>query len=184
MSDIQSITPPFLRTPYNYDMESASIESGLLCEDPSLAQQQFRDDVDINNILDHWLKTGEISGGMRDPQYGDFSGLGDYHACLNTVREAQDKFMALPAKIRSRFDNDPDKLIRFVEDSNNLAEAVELGLAIQREDLSTAAPQRAQHAGGGAAVGKSGEGEKPSKKPISGVPRGFKIVPDDYGADD
>ena len=41
----------FLRTPYNYDKDAATNESGLHCEDASLAQQHFKDECDINNIL-------------------------------------------------------------------------------------------------------------------------------------
>ena len=41
---------PFLRTPYNYDTVAASNESGLGCEDPTLTQQQFAEESDINTI--------------------------------------------------------------------------------------------------------------------------------------
>jgi phage internal scaffolding protein len=36
--------------------------------------------------------------------------------------------MALPAQIRSRFDNDPAKLIDFLENEQNHDEAIKLGL--------------------------------------------------------
>ena len=118
----------FLRTPYNYDTDAASNESGLACEEPSLAQQHFKDECDINNILRQFNITGLLPEQPLSPRYGDFTGIGDYHTALNRVMAAQDEFDALPALIRARFDNDPSKLIEFLENSENRPEAEELGL--------------------------------------------------------
>jgi len=118
----------FLRTPYNYDKDAASNESGLACEEPSLAQQHFKDECDINNILRQFNVTGLLPEQPLSPRYGDFTGIGDYHTALNRVIAAQDEFEALPAQIRARFDNDPANLIEFLENETNRPEAEELGL--------------------------------------------------------
>ena len=118
----------FLRTPYNYDTDAASNESGLACEEPSLAQQHFKDECDINNILRQFNITGLLPEAPLSPRYGDFSGIGDYHTALNRVMAAKEEFMTLPAQIRARFNNDPANLIEFLENSDNRAEAEELGL--------------------------------------------------------
>ena len=118
----------FLRTAYNYDKDAASNESGLACEEPSLAQQHFKDECDINNILRQFNITGLLPESPLSPRYGDFTGIGDYHTALNRVIAAQDEFEALPAQIRARFDNDPAQLIEFLENSDNRPEAEELGL--------------------------------------------------------
>jgi phage internal scaffolding protein len=118
----------FLRTPYNYDTDAASNESGLACEEPSLAQQHYKDECDINTILERFNITGLVPQSPLSPRYGDFSGIGDYHTALNRVIAAQDEFEALPAQIRARFDNDPAQLIEFLADENNRPEAEELGL--------------------------------------------------------
>ena len=118
----------FLRTPYNYDTDAASNESGLACEEPSLAQQHFKEECDINTILERFNITGMLPQSPLSPRYGDFNGIGDYHTALNRVIAAQEEFEALPAQIRQRFDNDPSKLIEFLEDENNRPEAEELGL--------------------------------------------------------
>ena len=120
--------PPFLRTPYNYDLDAASNESGLHCEDATLAQQHFKDECDINNILRQFNVTGLLPETPLSPRYGDFTGIGDYHTALNRVIAAEHEFMALPAQIRSRFDNDPAKLIDFLENQENKDEAIKLGL--------------------------------------------------------
>ena len=118
----------FLRTPYNYDRDAATNESGLHCEDASLAQQHFKDETDINNILRQFNITGLLPESPLSPRYGDFTGISDYHTAMNRVIAAQDEFEALPAQIRARFDNDPSKLIEFLENENNRPEAEELGL--------------------------------------------------------
>jgi phage internal scaffolding protein len=118
----------FLRTPYNYDRDAATNESGLACEEPSLAQQHFKDECDINNILRQFNITGLLPDQPLSPRYGDFSGIGDYHTALNRVIAAQDEFDGLPANIRARFDNDPANLIEFLENEKNRPEAEELGL--------------------------------------------------------
>ena len=120
--------PPFLRTPYNYDPDAASNESGLHCEDASLAQQHFKDECDINNILRQFNLTGLLPESPLSPRYGDFTGIGDYHTALNQVIAAEDEFMSLPATLRARFENDPAQLIEFLDKPENFDEAISLGL--------------------------------------------------------
>jgi len=119
---------PFLRTPYNYDTDAASNESGLHCEDASLAQQHFKDECDINNILRQFNITGILPEHALSPRYGDFTGVTDYHSALNQVIAAEDEFMSLPAETRARFDNDPALLIEFLDNPQNKNEAIKLGL--------------------------------------------------------
>ena len=121
-------TAPFLRTPYNYDTIAASNESGLACEEPTLAQQQFKDECDINNILRQFNITGLLPENPVSPRYGDFTNAVDYHSALNAVIAAQSEFDALPAQLRARFDNDPENLINFLDNPENLDEAISLGL--------------------------------------------------------
>lgn len=163
----------FIRTPYNYDTMEASDESGLLCEDPSLAVQSSADEQDINKILERYALTGQLPGQPQyEPTYGDFTGIGDFHAAMNTVRAAEEAFMTQDALVRARFNNDPGAFLRFFQDPANQEEAIKLGLATRKEDLSTGAPERAPHAGGGAPVGKSGQQAPDSKKGIFSRSRG------------
>jgi len=129
---------PFLRTPYNYDTDAASNESGLHCEDASLAQQHFKDECDINNILRQFNITGLLPESTLSPRYGDFTGIGDYHTALNQVIAAEDEFMALPATLRARFENDPAQLIEFLDNPDNINEAVSLGLINAPEEMPQA----------------------------------------------
>ena len=137
----------FLRTPYNYDKDAASNESGLHCEDASLAQQHFKEECDINTILEKFNITGLLPEQPLSPRYGDFTGISDYHTAMNRVIAAQDEFEALPAQIRARFNNDPAQLIEFLENSENRPEAEDLGLvekaAAEDAEAAKTTPEKA-----------------------------------------
>lgn len=133
-SDVQD-GGPFLRSPYNYDMEVASRLSGLACVDPTRAQQQFQEEVDINTIVKRFNLTGKMPDNIAMPQYGDFADALDYQSSLNAVIAAQDEFMRVPAHVRARFHNDPAALISFLGDESNRAEAERLGLVKPAEPV-------------------------------------------------
>jgi phage internal scaffolding protein len=118
----------FLRAPGNYDVDAASNEAGLKCMDESLAQQQFREECDINEIVRRFGLTGEIPGDFDMPVSGDFTDAVDFHTSMDMIRKAQESFDRLPAEVRSRFSNDPGRLMTFLEDKENKAEALKLGL--------------------------------------------------------
>lgn len=123
---------PFVRNPYNYDVDEASNETGLACKDESLTQQQFLAESDINYIADTFMRTGMAPTVLDLPESGDFEGLFDFQSAMNLIKHAKEEFMKLPAKIRSRFDNDPQKLLDFVYDDANRVEAEALGLVQKR----------------------------------------------------
>jgi phage internal scaffolding protein len=103
--------------------------SGLSCPEPTLAQQQFKDDCNLNSIMERYNRTGELTH-FRDvaASYGDFTAISDLHSALNTVHAAQSTFDALPADLRARFFNDPARFVDFCSDAKNLPELASLGL--------------------------------------------------------
>ena len=78
--------------------------------------------------MERFGKTGQVPGNLRVPSYDDFTGVSDFQSAMNAVREASENFMELPAKVRARFDNDPQMFLEFVASEDNRQEAVELGL--------------------------------------------------------
>jgi len=118
----------FLRTQYNYDHNAASNASGLVCEEPTRAQQHHKDECDINVILERFGKTGQVPVNAISGTYGDFSGVHDYHTAMNALIAAETEFAALPAQIRNKFANDPSNLVQFLDNPDNRAEAEKLGL--------------------------------------------------------
>lgn len=118
-----------LRTPYNYDRNAVSIATGLECTDPTRTQQQFKDDADINVIMRRFAVTGQLPQGVRMPQYGDFiDAVDDYQTAMNAIRAAEESFMMMPATVRDRFSNNPQRFLEFCEDPRNADEAKKLGL--------------------------------------------------------
>ena len=131
----------FLRTAYNYDTNAASNASGLVCEEPTRAQQHHKDECDINVILERFGKTGQLPVNAISGTYGDFSGVHDYHTALNTLIAAESEFDSLPANIRKQFANEPANLIEFLNDPKNKDQAIELGLVNPISSTANELPQ-------------------------------------------
>lgn len=146
---------PFVRSPYNYDVDAVSNETGLKCEDASLAVQDQRDEVDINTIVRRFGLTGKLPEDVRMPSYGDFVGVSDYHSAMNAVALANEAFDAMPAEVRARFENDPGAFVDFCSDPKNLAEAGKLGLV--KPEVLAKMESDAVAAAKAAAGGSSGE---------------------------
>lgn len=107
--------------------------------EPTMTDQQWKDDCDVNKIVKKYQNTGEfLHRTQKVGRYGDFSEIQDYHGMLDTVLKAQDAFMTLPAEVRARFRNDPGYLLDFLHDPKNLDEAVKLGLMEKRQDVKNA----------------------------------------------
>lgn len=114
-----------------YDnFEIMSDETGLKCLDPSLTQQQFAEESDINTIVDRFMKTGHLPDPVSMPQYVDYEGVFDFQSAMNVVRQADENFMRMDAKVRARFHNSPQEFLEFFADPANTEEAVRLGLAV------------------------------------------------------
>lgn len=133
--DTGEILPTFFRTGYNYDRDQASRQAGTRNTQPSLTQQQFKEEADINTIVRRFGLTGQLPDNPRVPSYGDFTQVTDYQTALNAVRSAEEAFMALPAAVRAEFANDPQKLLTAVEDPSQRDKLRELGL-LNPEKLS------------------------------------------------
>ena len=127
----------FCRSAYNYDMDLASDQAGLKCLDASLTQQQFKDEADINTIVDRFMKSGVLPNPVNMPQFIDFEGIFDYQTAMNAVRSADEQFMRMDAKIRARFNNSPQEFLAFFADPANTDEAIRLGLAVSQAVAET-----------------------------------------------
>lgn len=104
------------------DIPSVDLE----CKDPSLTKQCFKDDCDVNQILEFHMQGGDLP-----PDPGIFMDCCDAPSFLqaqNMVLNARYAFDSLDAKIRARFDNSPEKLLSFLDDASNVDEAVRLGI--------------------------------------------------------
>ncbi len=94
----------------------------------SRTKQAFKRDVDINNIMRKYVKTGLIDHfSKHSGEYGFASGV-VFHEAMNIVTKAESMFADLPAAVRLRFENDPADFLEFVQNPANAEEMIELGL--------------------------------------------------------
>lgn len=127
----------FLKTAFNHDTDAESRRAGLKFVRPSRCKQEFKEEVNINTIVRRFGLDGKLPQGVRMPTYGDFSQVGDFRTALEAIRSAEASFMALPARVRARFENDPAQFVAFCSDKANLSEARELGLVPPEEVAPT-----------------------------------------------
>lgn len=103
----------------------------LYCDDPSLTQQNFAEECDINKIVKRAQAGSDIGHVNSMPaMYGDFSNIPDYQQAFDIVQRANKLFMTMPWDVRERFRNDPQKMVEFLQDANNREEAIKLGLVV------------------------------------------------------
>ena len=106
---------------------------GVVFNAPTLCQQHFRDECDINNIMARFMKTGLLPS-VNSGSY-DFFDAGEsltYHDACNLIAKADEVFGSLPASVRARFNNDPGEYLAFFEHPENYEEAVKLGFAFPK----------------------------------------------------
>lgn len=102
---------------------------------PTKTQQQYKDACDLNKILSHAKRTGELPF-QRSARgyYMDTTVLPqDYQAALDLVIDGTNAFNNLSSEMRKRFDNDPKKLLEFLQDPKNHEEAIALELKKQQD---------------------------------------------------
>lgn len=105
------------------------------------AQQQFKEECDINRIVASYAITGQLPMENGKPIYADFSGITDFSEAQTKIAEANQAFMLLDPKIRKRFQNDPAQLLAFLSSSENLEEAQKLGIIAKTPVAPVPAPE-------------------------------------------
>lgn len=131
----------YFKTPYDPD---SSVDDVIYNNEPSLTEKFHADSVDINNIVDQYLRGATVPGNSRVPRYIDCTDIMSYQDSLDMVRCVNEQFDSLPAKLRGFFDNDPGQYFEFVNDPDNLEESIRLGLIdqpTQKTDESLSEPE-------------------------------------------
>jgi len=105
-------------------------------------QRQFKDEVDLKNIIRKYNRGILPSGNSGQSQFIDFTKIPDPIQALNVAAQLKGYFTSLPANVRLRFGNDPANLVHFMNDPNNKDEAIRLGLA-KAPPKAAAAPKAA-----------------------------------------
>lgn len=130
---------------HQYDDAADAIEranTDIFNEEESKTQQHHKDEVDLNVIVARYgITDGAIPPQASDPSYfGDFTNAPTFRQALDRTHEAKERFAALPAKLRERFNHDPATLLEFVMDPENTDEAIRLGLIVKKTPEAEAKP--------------------------------------------
>lgn len=128
------MTTPVVHTEFNPPPDLDALDCS---QDPGVTKQSFKEDCDINVIMERYVPS-EV--GSVPPMFGDFTEAPDFMAAQAILLDAQEKFGALPSKVRERFANDPARFLEFVNDPANSDEAIALGLATKRPEVKKEEP--------------------------------------------
>lgn len=104
------------KTPYNHDVDYEAVRLALTCDDLSLTQQNFKDQVDINRIVEGFTRTGELPLIPMPLQYADLATMDDYHTMANKLAETNALFYKLPPDIREEYSNNPGAWLQDVNE--------------------------------------------------------------------
>lgn len=136
-----------MRKPKVFNRYNIPHASGTVNEEPSMTQQEFAPECDINLIMARAIKSGALPVRADMGRYGDFSEVVDYHAAQDLIIDADRKFASLPSKVRDRFQNSPAKFLEWIHSKDTKLEDVEaLGLlseeAVARRAAAAKVPEK------------------------------------------
>ena len=98
--------------------------------EPTRTQRQFQNQVNVNNIMAKYRKTGSLTHvrNRQEGTYEDLTSIPDLQGAYDQINRAEEAFQAMPSSLRNRFDNSPEKLIEFLSNPANDEQAIKLGL--------------------------------------------------------
>lgn len=141
--------------------------------DDGRTQQHFADQVNINNILAKYRKTGIIEHVKRaEARFGSFPDMNATAADFDKVAKAKQSFEMLPAELRNKFNNNIPEFFEFLHDPDNRDQLTKWGFFNKKEGPETGTPVSA----------KPAEPAPGSKK--DGSPKKAQKIADDSGGED
>jgi len=97
---------------------------------PRLTEQHHISKCDIRRIVKSANKTGMIDHYASGAAYQDMLDIPDFKSAMDRIAQAKSTFASMPAKIRSKFQNDPARFVEYCLSEATPNEAlVKLGLA-------------------------------------------------------
>lgn len=111
-------------------------------------QQHFGPECDINVMVARYKKTGKIGGEnpKTPPQYVDtiVYNQKSFEEAFEEVKKIEETFKVLPAAVRAQFNNNPARLLAFLENPANRRAGEQLGLLEPKKEAekqkSTSSP--------------------------------------------
>ena len=105
----------------------------------TMVRQQFKDEVDINNIINRYQETGFLPGAMGDPIFADTTMISDLKTAIDTVNAAQEGLKQLPRAARELLQANPTEFATKLAQASTQDQLVELGV-LEKADNNVARP--------------------------------------------
>ena len=101
-----------------------------------MTQQHFKEQCDINRILDAYkvkaramgVSVAELMPKLGSEQFLDVSNLDDYLTSQNRIAQVNQMFEALPAEVRRSYNDNPANFVAALGDSRNYRKFADLGI--------------------------------------------------------
>ena len=141
---------------------------------PSLAQQQFAKEADVNVLIERYKKTGSFynpltpSSFPRMPQYADISEIPDMMGQMELLDGVQRLFASLPARVREQFGHSVAEFVAWAQNPANFEAGVKMG--IFDPAISVKPPEAAKEEGEGAAQAAASSEKSPAQAGQSAQP--------------
>lgn len=124
-----------------YSRYKRPVVEGVKFEKPSMTQQCFKEQCDINRILDAYkvkaramgVSVAELMPKVGSEQFADVSNLDDYLDAQNRIAQVNQMFEALPAEVRRSYGDDPRNFVSALGDSTNYRKFAELGIMDKKQ---------------------------------------------------
>lgn len=117
--------------------------------EPSRTKQSFADEVNINNIVGKYKKTGLLTHlNDAEAKYLDVTEVGDFQDAQNIMIKAQADFMALPASARKVFNHSTAEFLDAAHDPDKRDLLVKAGLLPEPTPTPTPEPSAPAPEGG------------------------------------
>lgn len=100
---------PVWKTPYNHDTDLEARRTGTYNDEESLTKQEFKDDADINIIMERFLRNGSLPPPVLPEHFLDLSERPTYFDTQQRLAEASKTFYMLDAQLRAKHLNDPNR---------------------------------------------------------------------------
>jgi hypothetical protein len=111
--------------------------------EPSLTKASFAKDLNINNIIKKFQRTGILQKANDfEGTYGEFTSM-DLREAIEKVDRAQSLFLEVPSQIRAQFNNDAGAFIDYATNPTNLSQLRDWGLANDQTPQEVNKPNQA-----------------------------------------
>ncbi|WNK13341.1 MAG: internal scaffolding protein [Microvirus sp.] len=121
--------PPVFRSAVSHCPDEHSARHVSINEEPSLTQQHFAQEVDINFIMAQYVNRGEVMAPVTPPGYGDFSDMPrTLQEAHNQIIQGREAFNSLNPDIRAHFGNDAHRFHTWISSNPPESDFIAVGL--------------------------------------------------------